>query len=90
MDKYILTWATKYPQEGALLCGVETIASKTACRKIVQSYKKRADYVSCEWEGGQFPYGEYTELRMADGTELLLCIEPMRFLEKGGYCAYDI
>ena len=77
MDKYVLTWATKEPETGAMLCGYEAVGSLLACKKIVRSYKSRADYVLSEWEGAQFPYGIYTELKMADGTELLLCIEPL-------------
>ena len=79
MDKCILTWAMKDPDEGFLSCGCETIASKTACRKIVKSYCDRAVAVTDKWTDQTFPYGEYTELRLSSGAEMVLCIEPMRF-----------
>ena len=76
-NKYILTWATKERETGAVLCGYECVASLYACKRIVRDYKNRADHVLSEWEGAQYPYGIYTELVMADGTQLLLCIEPL-------------
>ena len=78
MDKYVLTWAMKDPEEGFLSCGYECVASKTACRNIVKHYEKRAASIMDRWTDQTFPYGEYTELRLSSGAELLLCIEPLR------------
>ena len=79
MNKYILTWAMKDPDEGFITCGCETIASKTACKKIVKSYMDRAARVTDQWTDQTYPYGEYTEMILSSGAELVLAIEPMRF-----------
>ena len=75
---YALTYAM-VDYMGDLSCGLETIASKAACKKVVDSYVNRAEEVIDKWSDHQFPYGEYTELRLANGNRLVLCIEQSRF-----------